>query len=41
MGFTKTDGGDSSKEEVFSNSVDLVDIHNTELLPKVLHTGIK
>jgi len=32
MGFRKTDGGDSSNVEVFSNA---------ELLSNVLHTGIK
>jgi hypothetical protein len=41
MGFRKTDGGDSSNVEVFSNSVHLVDSYNTELLLKVLYTGTK
>jgi hypothetical protein len=37
MCFRKTDGGDSSNVEVFSNSVLLVDIYNTGLLLNVLH----
>jgi len=41
MGFRKTDGGDGSNVEMYSNSVRLVDIYNTELLLNVLCTGIK
>jgi len=40
MGFRKTNGGGGSNVEVFSNSVRLVDIYNTELLLNELYIGI-